>query len=316
MSSNRGRRIAITIAKTIIGVLVVLAVGRHVMKIWAKLPPEGRQIHVDWSWVAMSAACYFAGLLVFGFVFDQVLIRGNVLVGPYSTVRAYVISHLGKYVPGKALVVVMRIGLLASAGARASTVTFASFYETLLMMAAGGLLAAGLFLTDRAYWTTALLALGVGGAFLAVVSPQVFPRVCRLAILPFAKTNHDAIPVISARLLAIGLTAGIVGWSLWGMSQVALVLAISPHAFPVARWPVVIAGVGFATIAGFVVAVLPGGLGVREGVLMAALAPALGETTAIVAALGLRLVWISVELVAAGLLSMIRPQVPDRLTIP
>jgi uncharacterized membrane protein YbhN (UPF0104 family) len=78
----------------------------------------------------------------------------------------------------------------------------------------------------------------------------------------------------------------------------------------------VIASVGFATIAGFVVALLPGGLGVREGVLMAALTPAVGETTAIVAALGLRLVWISVELVAAGFFSLIRPHASDRSIIP
>ena len=37
--------------------------------------------------------------------------------------------------------------------------------------------------------------------------------------------------------------------------------------------PVVIASVALATVAGFVVAVLPGGLGVREGVLMSALPP-------------------------------------------
>ena len=62
----------------------------------------------------------------------------------------------------------------------------------------------------------------------------------------------------------------------------------------------VIASVALATVAGFVVAVLPGGLGVREGVLMAALAPALGNDHAVVAALSLRLVWVAAELVAAA----------------
>ena len=64
--------------------------------------------------------------------------------------------------------------------------------------------------------------------------------------------------------------------------------------------PVVIASVAFATVAGFVVPVLPGGLGVREGVLMSALAPALGPDHAVVAALVLRLVWVGAELVAAA----------------
>jgi glycosyltransferase 2 family protein len=63
--------------------------------------------------------------------------------------------------------------------------------------------------------------------------------------------------------------------------------------------PVVIASVALATVAGFVVAVLPGGLGVREGVLMSALAPALGSDRSVVAALMLRLVWVAAELAAA-----------------
>ena len=71
--------------------------------------------------------------------------------------------------------------------------------------------------------------------------------------------------------------------------------------------PVVIASVALATVAGFVVAVLPGGLGVREGVLMSALAPALGSDRAVVAALMLRLVWVAAELVAAAILVPVVP---------
>ena len=66
--------------------------------------------------------------------------------------------------------------------------------------------------------------------------------------------------------------------------------------------PVVIASVALATVAGFVVAVLPGGLGVREGVLMSALAPAIGSDQAVIASLLLRLVWVAAELVAAAIL--------------
>ena len=66
--------------------------------------------------------------------------------------------------------------------------------------------------------------------------------------------------------------------------------------------PVVIASVALATVAGFLVAVLPGGLGVREGVLMSVLAPAIGSEQAVIASLVLRLVWVVAELVAAAIL--------------
>jgi uncharacterized membrane protein YbhN (UPF0104 family) len=70
----------------------------------------------------------------------------------------------------------------------------------------------------------------------------------------------------------------------------------------------VTASVALATVAGFVVAVLPGGIGVREGVLMVAMAPAIGDDLAVVAALALRLIWVAAELAAAALLLPFRPR--------
>jgi hypothetical protein len=66
--------------------------------------------------------------------------------------------------------------------------------------------------------------------------------------------------------------------------------------------------VALATVAGFAVAVFPGGLVVREGVLMAALAPALGADMAVVAALALRLAWVAGEILAAASLAPARPR--------
>ena len=73
------------------------------------------------------------------------------------------------------------------------------------------------------------------------------------------------------------------------------------------------AGLGLtSTVAGFVVAVTPGGLGVREAVLMYALGPALGDDLAVVAALMLRLVWVAAEIFAALVLGPWgRPMIPS-----
>jgi uncharacterized membrane protein YbhN (UPF0104 family) len=69
-------------------------------------------------------------------------------------------------------------------------------------------------------------------------------------------------------------------------------------------------------VAGFAVAVLPGGLGVREGVLMTALTPALGPDTAVIAALALRLTWVLGEVLAAGALALVRPPLPRVMPVP
>jgi uncharacterized membrane protein YbhN (UPF0104 family) len=75
-------------------------------------------------------------------------------------------------------------------------------------------------------------------------------------------------------------------------------------------------GVALATVAGFVVAVMPGGLGVREWVLMPALTPTLGPKLAVIAALALRLTWVLGELIAAAALSLVRLPLPVTVPVP
>jgi len=64
------------------------------------------------------------------------------------------------------------------------------------------------------------------------------------------------------------------------------------------------------------VAVMPGGLGVREWVLMPALTPTLGADMAVLGALALRLTWVLGEVLAAAALSLIRPPLPLGVPVP
>jgi uncharacterized membrane protein YbhN (UPF0104 family) len=134
--------------------------------------------------------------------------------------------------------------------------------------------------------------------------------------MPFPGVGPEALPRITRRLLGEGLLWSMAGWTLLGLSQVAVVRALSPTGVAPGHWPAVIGGVALATVAGFVVAVMPGGLGVREWVLMPALTPTLGPDMAVVAALALRLTWVLGELIAAGALSLLRPPLPLPIPVP
>jgi glycosyltransferase 2 family protein len=310
--------------KAAIGLLVLWAVGRHVAKTWRDLSGRGQSLHVGWTWVAAAVALYLAGLCAFGAFFARVMAHSPTPVRFLPAMRAYLISHLGKYVPGKAMVVVLRVGLLSRYGARPATAAFATLYETLTMMAAGGLVAAaGFAVRPLAPLTVpvgfgrvvpvplALLGLGLGAGFFVLVEPRVFPRLSAVVRVPFPGVGPDAIPAISHRLLGEGVLWSLLGWALLGMSQVAVIAALVPRGVAAAWWPVVVASVALATVAGFAVAVFPGGLVVREGVLMAALAPALGDDMAVVAALALRLAWVAGEILAAASLAPARPRLAE-----
>lgn len=280
-------------------------------------------------WLVLSGLVYLAGLSFCGLFYHAVLRSSPTPIGWFAAVRAYLISHLGKYVPGKAMVVVARVGLSVPPGARAATATAATFYETLVMMASGCLVAALGFaisadpsielggappiltldlpalglVTLRVFTLLSLVGLGLGLAFLVVVAPPVFRRLAKTASLPIRGVGPDALPRFSARLLGLGMLETAAGWLLLGISQVAVVWGVATATASgldfLGLLPLVVAAVAFATVAGFVVAVTPGGLGVREAVLMYALGPALGNDLAVVAALMLRLVWVAAEIVAA-----------------
>lgn len=300
--------------KLALGALVLAAVGRQGIRAWAQLGSQGRLVRVDWGWIAASMAGYLGGLLALGLVFSRVMDAGPTPVGRWAAIRAYLVSHLGKYVPGKALVVVMRVGLVTPYGARPASAAFATLYETLMMMAAGGLLSAAVGAGPSFdYGSTirvpaGLVGLGIGLSLLVVVWPGVFPRLATLARLPFPGVGPDALPRLSGRLLAQGLATSTVGWGLLGLSQVAVLRSIGVTA-PLSTWPSVVGAVALATVAGFVVPIAPGGLGVREWVLWTTLGAVAPGGLAVVAAILLRLTWLAAEVLAAVVALAIRPAV-------
>ncbi|MHC5538337.1 lysylphosphatidylglycerol synthase domain-containing protein [Singulisphaera rosea] len=299
--------------KTLVGLVVLFAVGRHVVQTWTKLHEHGGAIRVEPIWLGLGLISYLVGLSAYGFYFHRVLAESPTPVGVFAALRSYLISHLGKYVPGKAMVVVMRVGLVVPHGARAATATFATLYETLVMMAAGSMFTFVGFLlapADRFERWPVVAGLALSAMMLTVVDPLVFPRISRLLSRPLKGVGPDALPRFSRKLLFEGLLWSVVGWFFLGLSLVAVLRAFSAGAVPLQIWPMVIASVAFATVGGFVVAVLPGGLGVREGIIMATLKPVVGDELSVLAALALRLLWVLGELLAAAGLTAFRPRYP------
>jgi len=304
-------------------VAVLWFVGRHVARTWRDLAGRDLLPRLDLGWLAVAVGLYVAGLVAFGCYFWRVMAASPSPTALFPAIRAYVISHLGKYVPGKAMVVVIRAALVAPSGARPATAAFATLYETLAMMAAGGLVA-GLGFALGPGSSAALIPLGtwagrsfeaplsvlgfaLAAPFLVVTWPSIFPRLAGLARVPLPGVGPDALPRFSKGLLAEGLAWSALGWVLLGLSQVAVIGAMVPAGLPPSSWPLAVASVALATVAGFAVPIAPGGLGVREWVLWTALASAIDRDLAVVAALVLRLAWVVGEVVASAVLFAARP---------
>lgn len=265
--------------------------------------------NLSWPWLALSGALYLLGLLPCGLYWHRTLRALGQVPALGETMRAYYIGHLGKYVPGKALVVVLRTGLIRSDRVATGIAAASVFYETLTMMAVGAFLSAAILAGwFREHWGFAAVAALLSLAAVLPTLPPVFRRLVRLAGI--GRKSPD----VEARLADLGyasLTWGWIsiagGWFLLGLSLWATLrgMGITQTASgPLYAWsqlPLFTAAVSLAMVAGFL-SLIPGGALVRETVLLGLMQQELGEGLALLSAVMLRLVWLASELLLSAVL--------------
>jgi hypothetical protein len=110
-------------------------------------------------------------------------------------------------------------------------------------------------------------------------------------------TAATGLPV---RVLVASIGANMLAWVAYGASLCALLYGVLPSVGPELTLARAIGGFGAAYVAGVLAVLAPGGLGVREGLLVLLLAPAVGEGAALLVALGSRILFTVAELVAAA----------------
>lgn len=262
---------------------------------------------VDWRWLVAAGGLYLIGLSPSWLYWDVVVRALGQRPSLWETCRAYYISHLGKYVPGKAMVVVIRAGMVSGPQVSGGVAAAAVFVETLTMMAVGAAVAAvvlAVMFHDQLW----LLALSMGLMLCAVVPtiPPVFRFLVRLMRIDRLRPElTQALAGLNYRLMAAGWLLMLVLWLLLGLSLMATLAAmpgvsIGPADLPQAV-PLAVCCMALATVAGFV-SMIPGGLAVRELVLITLLAPVYGEPAAIVSAVLLRLVGLLSEVLISTIL--------------
>ncbi len=278
---------------------------------WARLQElieAGRwsAARLDASWLAAAAALYVVGQLPNGLFWRSILAALGQHVSRADVLRAFYLGHLGKYVPGKAMVVVMRTGLLAARGAHPAAVAVSVFYETLTMMAVGAVWAAiiiGWKYRAHVEWSTAALGMALVTALPTL--PPVFRRIVGrlLAARIDGAAAGEWATALGPGLIARGWGIVSIGWLLTGLSVWATLRAAGFDAAvaPFDAWLVATAAAAFSVVAGFL-SFIPGGFFVREAVLLTLLGPIYGEAGALVGAVLVRLVWIVAEVLVSVIL--------------
>jgi len=321
------RRATISALKLAIVVAVGWGVSGTVTKAITQLSRQ--EWHVAPFWLILAGMLYLVGLSAQGWFWHHALASLGQQVPWLATFRAYFLGHLGKYVPGKALVVILRVAGVKRWVPSLRVAVISTLLETLTMMAVGAFLAALLTLIfldvppvlmllagamavasgiptlpPVARWLAQLGAMRANREQTVADLEPLPPRTSGAAAAPSASSLDASLSGISPTLLASGWIAAAVCWLFLGLSLWATLRSLGLEQFrPLDDMPLLVAASSLAVVAGFL-SLMPGGLLVRDAVLMQLLAPICGDADALVATILLRLVWLATEAVMCGILEV------------
>lgn len=286
-------------------------------------------------WFVFSIFLYFLGMVPSWIFWRLTMLRFGRRVSWWQSFRAFYISQLGKYVPGKVMVIALRTaivcqhlpqppcvepreGSLIEAGieppkdqASAAAgdwvlISATAAMETLTFIAVGaavGVLAGSYFFSDR-LWLLLIAAL-IGIALPVPILPPVFVWLMQKSW--FIKDPRSRQLIAEKWTWSAFLSGCLIlpwGWLLLGTSMMALLASLPGSegaSVSVSDFPRALAAISLANVLGFV-SLIPGGFGVREVVLYPILGPRFAS--AIVIVVLYRFASLAAEVLAAALAAL------------
>jgi len=299
---------ALKLGQWLLLALVLLLIGRVFRDQFAKV--SWAELRFDPLLLALGGLCVLVVRALSFVLYELVIARLAHSPGWRVMMAATWISQAGKYLPGKVGAVVGMTWILLRHGVPGKATVSTLLIVDGLVVITGLLVAVPLTLWKpvAAYLPMAWLwfaLLTVVGA--VCLHPRVFGAVVNFVLRRFGYEPLRSLPrlrdyVAPAAVMFLQLL--ISGAGLWFVSLSLTDVAVT--------WlPLLVAICALVLVAGLIAFFAPAGLGIREGIFLAALSPVLGGANAAVAALIMRVLQTAAEmlLVLAGLLLM--PRRPD-----
>lgn len=311
------------VLRAIIALLVALTVLYTGWKISHQLKTSGFDSRkINWGWISAAVVSYVSAMTLSWMFWHRVLLALGQRAPRGKTLLAFFASQLGKYVPGKAMVVIIRTDMIRglstsvrSGGVvsqqefntiQTGPVIASVFVETLTWLfvgsAMGCLLLMFQFRDQRWLLIAAALVTIVAGG---LTTPPVFQAITRRLGVARGKDFGKATDALLAGLnwptMIFGWLMMTLGWCLNGLSLWLVLYGLGDTGITVEDYPLTLTCVCLATVAGFV-SLLPGGIGARELVLIPLLGARFGSVHAVIAAVLIRLVWLGAELLTSGII--------------
>ncbi|MEO8634833.1 MAG: hypothetical protein ABI587_06110 [Gemmatimonadales bacterium] len=281
----------------LIGLLILALVVRSFGRNWHELQAQP----IEWTFKPLPAVASVGVVwLMYAMLIEawrRMLAGWGERLGPIRAARIWVLSSLGKYIPGK----VWAVAGMALMARESGVAAWAATASAIILQA----LAVGTGAAVAALFGTAALELRkpelvplfwlAGGASMVGIGLLLYPPVVKRLLL-LARVGVDA-PSPGAGPVLLGLVANIIAWLGYGLALWLLARAV----LPVNQLTLALAIAGFAAsyVAGLLALFAPGGLLIREGLLVLMLQDSIGLGAATALAIASRVLLTVTELGAA-----------------
>ncbi len=291
-----GRRILSPAIKTLFFLGVLGLVGRSLVDALGRVRWDDVEVGAP-ALAASVAALVVARVLVAAGAHALLRSRG-VEVGFGRTLAALWASGLGRYLPGKVFGIGWAAVLLARSGVRTSLALALLGWNSVLMIATGGIVSAAVVLAPAAGMPSEIRALAGASALLSILLVVRPSWALRPASVVLRRLGREPLETnLLPRAYAAAVVANVFQHVAAGISIWLIGVAIGRG--DLEALPAFVGAAALSTVAATVAVFAPAGLGVREGVYLAALGPSLGAEAALIAILA-RIVQTVVDIGAAA----------------
>ncbi len=286
-------------------VAVALFVGRALARHWAEFRSLELDLQLRVGWIALAALIILAtyGLLIEGW--RRVLAGWEQQLAYRAAVRIWCVSNLGRYLPGK----IWSVAGLAVLAQRAGVQGWAAVGSALTMqlLAVGTAASVAAAVAPGTVSTGALIAavLVTGAVVFLLTSERFGEWVARVA-----KRTLE-LRALPARTALLAASIALVSWVGYGIAFWCLARGLLPEPQLPLHTAVGVFAVGY--VVGLVALFAPGGVGVREVMLIAMLTPAIGSGSAVAVSVASRLLLTLTEVGAAGIGVIINRSPPGEM---
>jgi hypothetical protein len=284
------------LGQALAGAVVVLFVLRYLSRNW----DEVQSATLDWDigpgWIAASVALVLLTYALQVESWRRMLAGWGPRIAWWPAARIWILSSMGKYIPGKIWAIAGMAMLSQRQGVPPWAATGSAVLLQVVSLATGGLAVAfaGMGPLEARHpgsSAAVVILIGLSAAGLAVVlSPQIAGRLVRR----FAPESEGATP--PATTVGFGIAANVLAWILYGTALWLLARGVLPTAGIGLREA--IGGFAASYIAGYLFLLAPGGLGVRESVFVIMFEPRMGLAAALALAGASRLALTAADILA------------------